>query len=338
MDDIRYETVTIPTSNPFVLTDYSIGKTPAVLKAGFYRPATLQPPYPAVVVSEGLGGVKTARERRYGRFLAQHGFAALVVDSFGARGYGSSPHPLRAINVTESMMLADAFACLVWLARHAEIDPQRIHNIGFSYGGMICLLTAYEQLARLFVTGPERFAGHVSYYGPTVPRLEDYATTGAPVAIMNGSLDDNFDEKRLELIAGDLKKGGSTVDNLVFDNAYHQWDSDDLERRFDRFNIRALSTLIDPANLIYDEKVGNRIWDIACGFPGLESQLPIMLTLVNNGLMPLTRYVAVSSANPARAFGTAVASGYWYQHYIYWFGPAAGALGGLTLSEFLFKK
>lgn len=259
MDDIRYETITIPTSNPFVLTDYTIGKTPAALEAGFYRPATLQPPYPAVVVSEGLGGVKTARERRYGRFLAQHGFAALVVDSFGARGYGSSPHPLRAITVTESMMLADAFACLVWLAQHPEIDPQRIHNIGFSYGGMICLLTAYEQLARLFVTGPERFAGHVSYYGPTVPRLEDYATTGAPIAIMNGSLDDNFDEKRLELIASDLRSGGSPVENFVFDDAYHQWDSDDHERRFDRFNIRALSTLIDPANLIYDEKAGNVI-------------------------------------------------------------------------------
>ena len=43
-----------------------------------------------------------------------------------------------------------------------------------------------------------------------------------------------------------------------------------------------------------------------------------------------------AALNPARAFGTAVASGYWTQHYIYWFGPIAGAVAGMFLSEFLF--
>ena len=31
---------------------------------------------------------------------------------------------------------------------------------------------------------------------------------------------------------------------IVFENAYHQWDSNDHERRFDRFNIRRLATRI----------------------------------------------------------------------------------------------
>ncbi|WP_108658482.1 dihydroorotase [Acuticoccus kandeliae] len=52
-----------------------------------------------------------------------------------------------------------------------------------------------------------------------------------------------------------------------------------------------------------EEKAGNRIWDIACGFPGVETSLPILLTLAKEGVMPLTRYVEVSSANPARAWG-----------------------------------
>jgi glycerol uptake facilitator-like aquaporin len=42
--------------------------------------------------------------------------------------------------------------------------------------------------------------------------------------------------------------------------------------------------------------------------------------------------------NPARAFGPAVASGYWSQHYIYWFGPLAGALAGMGLSHFVLEK
>ncbi|MEM7694597.1 MAG: dienelactone hydrolase family protein [Pseudomonadota bacterium] len=259
MDDVTYSRVAIPTGNPFVLTDHAMDKKPAQLKAELYLPATTKPPYPAVVICEGLGGVKDARERRYGRFLAQHGFAGLVIDSFGTRGYAGAPHPIRAINVTESMMLADAFSALTWLARRSDVDRRRIYNIGFSYGGMICILTAYEQIRRHFVETDDKFAAHVSYYGPTVPRLIDPTTTGAPVAILNGERDNNIDLKRLDLIAGDLKVGGSAVENIVYENAYHQWDSDDHQRRFDRFNIKALGTRIDPSHAIIDERTGRTV-------------------------------------------------------------------------------
>jgi dihydroorotase len=51
------------------------------------------------------------------------------------------------------------------------------------------------------------------------------------------------------------------------------------------------------------EKAGNRIWDVACGFPGIETSLPLMLTAVNEGRMSRNHYVKISSANPARAWG-----------------------------------
>jgi hypothetical protein len=111
----------------------------------------------------------------------------------------------------------------------------------------------------VFLRSDDRFAAHVSYYGPTVPRLEDYRTTGAPVAILNGELDMNFDPRRLDLIAEDLTQGGSAVENIVFPDTYHQWDSDDMVRRFDRFNIRAMATRIDPGNRIIDERSGTEI-------------------------------------------------------------------------------
>lgn len=259
MDDVTYERVRVPSASPFVLTDFGKEATVTPLFAELYTPATTPPPWPAVVVSEGLGGVKDARERRYGRFLAQNGFLALVVDSFAARGFHTAPHPIRAINVTETMMVADAFHALAWLAERPDVDRQRIYNIGFSYGGMICILTAYEQMRRTFLASDDRFAAHVSYYGPTVPRVEDYRTTGAPVAILNGELDQNFDPKRLELIVGDLRNGGSAAENIIFADTYHQWDSDDHTRRFDRFNIRRMATRIAPDNRIFDETSGREI-------------------------------------------------------------------------------
>ena len=51
------------------------------------------------------------------------------------------------------------------------------------------------------------------------------------------------------------------------------------------------------------EKFGPRIWDLACGFPGVETSLSLLLTKVAQGAMSLERYVSVSSGAPARAFG-----------------------------------
>jgi dienelactone hydrolase len=263
MDDIHYERPDIATTSPFVLTDVGRRDAPAVLKAELYRPANAAGPLPAVVVSEGLGGVKVARERRYGRFLAQCGFAVVVIDSFATRKAARYPDPLRALTVTESMMLADAFAALRWLAAQPDIDPKRIYNIGFSYGGMIAILTAYEQLRRTFVPGREAFAAHVSYYGPTVPRMVDCRTTGAPLAIMNGDRDANLNAARLDLIVGDLVTGGSAVENFIFEGAFHQWDSDDHERRYDPFNLHDLAVRIEPDNCIYDEKSGRCVESFA---------------------------------------------------------------------------
>ena len=52
-----------------------------------------------------------------------------------------------------------------------------------------------------------------------------------------------------------------------------------------------------------EEKTRKRIWDCDCGFPGVETQMPIMLTEVNAGRMGISDYVRWSSANPARAWG-----------------------------------
>lgn len=58
-----------------------------------------------------------------------------------------------------------------------------------------------------------------------------------------------------------------------------------------------------------EEKTNDVIWDADCGFPGVETQMPLMLTEVAKGRMSLEHYVKISSANPARAFGLWPAKG-----------------------------
>ena len=52
-----------------------------------------------------------------------------------------------------------------------------------------------------------------------------------------------------------------------------------------------------------DEKSSENIWECDCGFPGVETQMPVMLTQVNAGRMTLNQYVQWSAHAPAHAWG-----------------------------------
>ena len=59
----------------------------------------------------------------------------------------------------------------------------------------------------------------------------------------------------------------------------------------------------DHAPHSIEEKTRANIWECDCGFPGVETQMPIMLTEVSRGRASLTDYVLWSSVNPAKAWG-----------------------------------
>ena len=54
-----------------------------------------------------------------------------------------------------------------------------------------------------------------------------------------------------------------------------------------------------------EEKTRENIWECDCGFPGVETQMPLMLTEVNRGRASLMDYVRWSAEAPARAWGLA---------------------------------
>ena len=59
----------------------------------------------------------------------------------------------------------------------------------------------------------------------------------------------------------------------------------------------------DHAPHAREEKTRNDIWAVDCGFPGVETQMPLMLTEVNVGRFSICDYVRWSAVNPAKAFG-----------------------------------
>src|SRR5437762_1646400 len=65
----------------------------------------------------------------------------------------------------------------------------------------------------------------------------------------------------------------------------------------------------DHASHTPAEKLRNDIWTVDCGFPGVETQMPLMLTQVRAGRLSLCDYVRLTSTKPAKAFGLYPAKG-----------------------------
>ena len=59
----------------------------------------------------------------------------------------------------------------------------------------------------------------------------------------------------------------------------------------------------DHAPHLPDEKSHRSIWQCECGFPGVETQMRVMLTEVNRGRITLNQYVRWTAVNPAHAWG-----------------------------------
>ena len=59
----------------------------------------------------------------------------------------------------------------------------------------------------------------------------------------------------------------------------------------------------DHAPHTREEKTRADIWTVDCGFPGVELQMPLMLSEVGAGRADIAEYVRWSAANPAKAWG-----------------------------------
>ena len=221
--------VTFPSHSPFVLADAggdNGADPPTMAVAGLFLPAEASPaaPVPAVILLHGAAGVLGAREITYARQLAAMGVAALVIDAFGARRDRAAGFIDRLIEITETMVLADAYAGLRYLGSLPEVDGNRVALIGFSYGGMVATYAAYAQVAERLAPDGERFAGHAAFYAPCIVTFERARATGAPLLMLYGGRDAIVDRGRCAETAAELRAGGARVEVEIYEEAHHQWD------------------------------------------------------------------------------------------------------------------
>jgi len=195
------------------------------VKANLGFPEQARDRYPAIIVVHALSGYNDANEGFVAAELRQAGFATLTYDSFDARG--TTGPALSASPGYLPIGIADAYAALRLLSGEPRIDAERIAIIGFSYGGEVAHLTAFEALRSALSPGPGRFAAHVAFYpgGVFGAIAEPGAYTDAPVLMLLGGKDDNLPVTKIETYLAYARAAGAPapIETVIYPGAYHAW-------------------------------------------------------------------------------------------------------------------
>lgn len=202
------------------------GKPPVVITAELYTPAERPGPWPAVILVHGSGGVSEHREHWYAREFVARGFAALIIDSFKPRGVMSTVEDQS--RVTQAMMNRDVFAALLFMSMEGRFQAGKIGVMGFSKGGNVALWSAMQPVvsATDSLGNPGlRFAFHIPFYPGCNHQFRNSATSGRPVMIMLGELDDYTPPTPCIEYAKRLQAAGAKVEYRVVPGAYHGWET-----------------------------------------------------------------------------------------------------------------
>ena len=144
----------------------------------------------AVVIAHGSSG-PDSRGSAYAEALANDGISSLEIDMWSPRGLkGGLDRPK-----TVADTFPDVFGAFRYLTTRPEFDALRIGVMGFSWGGVLSMLTATRAVSRRYLRNGERFAAHAPLYPVCwlYNRVEGYEfrdLTGAPILLQCGAADD----------------------------------------------------------------------------------------------------------------------------------------------------
>ena len=178
------------------------------------------------MVVHSIAGYLESNEGWHAAELRKAGFATLTYESLAARSMrersfiGSNGAPPWASAV------AEAYAALRLLANDPRIDASRVAIVGFSFGGEVAHLAAFEQLRTALVPGDMRFAAHVAYYPAGVyglPAQQGY--TGTPLLMLLGEKDDNLPVAKTEeyLVYAQGAAHAPPIEVSIYPGTYHAW-------------------------------------------------------------------------------------------------------------------
>ena len=177
------------------------------------------------------------RHQMWGEFWAERGYVALLVDSFGPRGYPEGfqkgSYDERPAEVSEQTVRPlDAYGALRYLRGRRDIDPDRIGVQGWSNGGMTVLVTMSDHAPGLPENGFR--AALAEYPGCGMDAIKGRYRNYAPLLMMLASEDEEVNPKRCEEFAHK-----ANIEVIVYSGAEHNYDDPGKKKQSNPANHRA---------------------------------------------------------------------------------------------------
>ena len=188
-------------------------------------PDEIKQKYPAIVLVHSIGGYQETCEGWYADSFRKAGFAVLTYESISPRGITAAP--TSGGQGLLSSMLSDSYHALKTLSTHPKIDAKKIVIVGFSFGGEVTHIAAFEELRAALVQGDLKFAAHIPIYPGLQWGIKVGASsyTGSPILMLVGEKDDCSPPAKLRAYLDYVKSTGITipVETIIYPGAYHGW-------------------------------------------------------------------------------------------------------------------
>ncbi len=187
--------------------------------AELYVPARTAP-MAAVVVLHGCDGIGP-NYRQWAQRLADWGYAALLIDSFGPRGFRAVCN--RGLRVPPEAQARDAFDGAAYLRAILRVPARRIGVIGFSHGGWAVLKAVLAGLVRR--PNEPAFAAAVAFYPGCDPRDPPGRSLETDTLILIGDADDWTPVARCAEWRDAVRARGHVLQMKVYPGARHGFDA-----------------------------------------------------------------------------------------------------------------
>jgi carboxymethylenebutenolidase len=231
------------------------GKT--TLVGYLYRPADMPSKAPAVVLMHGRAGPYSSlahgvydastlsmRHRAWGERWAAQGYVALLVDSFGPRGYPAGfprfSYDKRPEAVNEvTVRPLDAYGALAYLRKRADVAPDRVGLMGWSNGASATLAAMAADAVGKPANG---FAAGIAFY-PACKlrgRFDRGYRPAAPVRVFMGTADEEVSPRRCFNLVEKSRGAGGHISIRLYDGATHDFDDPGRKRQRVAANAAAL--------------------------------------------------------------------------------------------------